>query len=152
MPPMTFAFDYVFFVGGYDKTANKAFKTHETGFPVQISADKNTVTIKPIEEDGAKYYMNAIAGWGQNDASITEPVISDIKLTRGWKDDVKASSSRRTVTNYVEDVNLLTEDCERVVWKSMTDFEKIERIDFKEVEPVVITMDKLEAAFAKYSK
>jgi hypothetical protein len=28
MPPMTFAFDYVFFVGGYDKTANKAFKTH----------------------------------------------------------------------------------------------------------------------------
>ena len=96
--------------------------------------------------------MNAIAGWGQADASITEPVISEIKLTRGWKDGAKASSSRRAVTNYVEDVNLLTEDCERVVWKSMSDFSKIERINFKEVEPVVITMDKLEAAFAKYAK
>lgn len=152
MPPMTFAFDYVFFVGGYDKNTNDAFKTHETGFPVQISSDKNTVTIKAVEENGGKYYMNAIAGWGQADASITEPVISEIKLTRGWKDGAKASSSRRAVTNYVEDVNLLTEDCERVVWKSMSDFSKIERINFKEVEPVVITMDKLEAAFAKYAK
>lgn len=150
MPPMTFAYDYVFFVGGYDLEANHAFKTHETGFPVEISADKKTITIKACDVDGKPHYMNAIAGWGQYDAAITEPVVSEIKLTKGWT-DTKASDTRSAGRTYVEKVNIEDEACERIVWKSMTKFPERENIKFEEAEPCIITMEMIEEALEKYA-
>ncbi|MBQ8484203.1 MAG: hypothetical protein IJ504_07875 [Bacteroidales bacterium] len=150
MPPMTFAYDYVFFVGGYDLETNHAFKTHEKGFPVEISADRKTIIIKACDVDGKPHYMNAIAGWNQYDAAITEPVVSEIKLTRGWT-ETKSSDTRSAGRTYVEKVNIEDEECERIVWKSMTKFPERENIRFEEAEPCIITMEMIEESLEKYA-
>jgi len=147
--PMSYVYDYVFFVSGYNHDQGTGFKTHEEGFPVEISADRNTIIIKSAMHQGAPHYMNATAGWGQADASIIEPVISEVKLTRGWTEtkssDVIGSSRR----NYVEKVDMSTEDATRLVYKSMTDFP--EPIEFKKVKANVITMEKMNKGLADYA-
>lgn len=147
--PMTYVYDYVFFVSGYSHETGTGFKTHDEGFPVEVSADKNTIIIKSAMHEGAPHYMNATAGWGQADAAVTEPVISEIKLTRGWtetKSSEVVSGSRR---NYAEKVDMATEDAQRVVWKSMTDFP--EQVEFQKVKVNAVTMDALNKAIDEYA-
>lgn len=160
MPPMTNWQDTPFFVGAYNRESNHGYRgpgeDMPGAFPVEISADKNTIVIKGIEASldngtGQKgtHYMNAIGGWGQYDAQIIRPIISEITLKRGWT-ETKAfnapSSSRR---NYVEKPELSSEDCTPVVWKSMTEFE--EPVKVRKVEPSIVTMEQVEKALEKYS-
>ena len=106
--------------------------------------------IKACDVDGKPHYMNAIAGWSQYDAAITEPVVSEIKLTKGWT-ETKSSDTRSAGRTYVEKVNIEDEECERIVWKSMTKFPERENIEFKEAEPCIITMEMIEESLEKYA-
>ena len=89
VPPMHAWPGYPFHVGAYDKGSNYFFtKTNSSvpGFPVEISPDKNTITIKPIElldEKGevVRYYMNAVGNNGGT-YELVAPVISEIVLKR----------------------------------------------------------------------
>lgn len=89
VPPMHSWPGYPFHVGAYDKASNYFFtKTNSSvpGFPVEISPDKNTITIKPIEllDDAGntvKYYMNAVGNNG-GVYELVAPVISEIVLKR----------------------------------------------------------------------
>lgn len=89
VPPMHSWPGYSFHVGAYSQTSNYFFtKTNSEvlGFPVEISPDKNTITIKPIElldEKGevVNYYMNAVINNGGS-YELVAPVISDIVLKR----------------------------------------------------------------------
>lgn len=89
VPPMHNWPGYPFHVGAYDRASNYFFtKTNSDvlGFPVEISSDKNTITIKPIvllDQAGneVKYYMNAV-GFNGSQFELVAPVISDIVLKR----------------------------------------------------------------------
>ncbi len=54
------------------------------GFPVEISSDYNTITIKPITVDGSVYYMNAASANGMMNpyGPMGSYIASDILLTR----------------------------------------------------------------------
>ncbi len=59
---------------------------YENGhFPVEISEDKNTITIKPIEYEGSLYYPQCCS-WSGVSFEAQGLVISDIVLTRGWSE------------------------------------------------------------------
>lgn len=73
-------------------------------FPVEVSEDRNTITIKPFvyqDEDGKNktFYPNMIGIDNTMLTTILEnPVISEVVLTRGWNEegsDKKQSSVRR---------------------------------------------------------
>lgn len=152
MPPMLNWGDTPFFVTAYDRVSNHGYRAPAENmpgaFPVQVSADKNTVVIKgvnaAIAEDSsemAMHYMNAVGGWGSYDAQIYSPIVSDITLKRGWT-ETPAKQSAAVRSNYVEKPEISTEDCTPVVWKSMTKFDKVQQ--YRRVEPEAFTMDKLQ--------
>ena len=60
-------------------------------FPVELSADKDTITIKGFVANSTKYYPNVI---GEDYSIMTGtvyildyPIVSDVVLTRGWNED-----------------------------------------------------------------
>lgn len=160
MPPMLNWHDTPFFVGAYNRESNHGYRAAGEdmpgAFPVEISADKNTIVIKGVEASldngtGTKgtHYMNAIGGWGQYDAQILRPIISDITLTRGWTETATANAWIGARGNYVEAPVLSSEDCTPVIWKSMTEFK--ETLKPRKVEPSIITMEMVEKALEKYA-
>ena len=87
MPPMHGWPGYPYYVGAYDGSKYGFYDANADypGFPVEISQDK--VVIKPMEVNGAKYYMNAF-GFSQDAVAAGSadviPIVSEIVLTRGW--------------------------------------------------------------------
>ncbi len=74
-----------------DKASNGFFN-----FPVEISEDKNTITIKPVEISGDKYYMTLgyVFSGTTNWAFPSNRIIStDIVLTRGYDAPEKETSA-----------------------------------------------------------
>ncbi len=51
-------------------------------FPVEISEDGNTITIKPITHGGINYYPNSAIYYGSDQYSVSVAVSSEIVLTR----------------------------------------------------------------------
>ena len=159
MPPMTYAYDAVYFVGGLNEEKNTAFKSHETGFPVEVSADMKTIKIKPVTKDGVPHYMNAIGGWGQNDATNPVwPVISEITLTKGWHGETQTSNASvmpdksRVKGNPVK---LTTHDARKVVMKSMTglpEVMKVQKIDNPMILTEEVLNDYLDNLAKKYNR
>lgn len=54
-------------------------------FPVEVSADRNTITIKPLVYNGIEFFPNMIGiDYSMNQTILENPVVSEIVLTRGW--------------------------------------------------------------------
>ena len=93
LPPMHSWPGYPFYVAGVASGYAVMNSNEEIpGFPVEISEDKNTITIKPImvsvdNSSAVPCYMNAV-GMGSSDGSleVVATVVSEIVLTRGWKE------------------------------------------------------------------
>lgn len=153
---------YTYYVGGvgagvgvYDATENYP------GFPVEVSEDMNTLTIKPIVLTGGseqqKLYMNAL-GINPQDPTTVEliaTVISDIVLTRGWTEHVKTSAAPCAVPSTVKamtmDGDVVRKAPEVRRYKSMTRLEAKPRTEYKRDEtPNVVTMDMLQKTSAQY--
>ena len=55
--------------------------------PVEISADKQTVTIKSYtDEDGNVYYPNVVSNGYWGPTIFASQVVSDVVLTKGWSE------------------------------------------------------------------
>ena len=97
LPPMAqWARPDVFYMGAYDKQGGHFFDegpAEDPGkiveFPVEVSKDYNTITVKPIilpavSGDGTTaYYINAI-NYTPQGIFANAPIVSDLVLTRGW--------------------------------------------------------------------
>jgi hypothetical protein len=101
LPPMTNARGMTYYLTAYDAETNNGYTSREDGkaaFPVEVSADKQTITIKPlVMEDGTKLYPNAV-GVGGTGTVLAAPVLSEIVLTKGWngpKNQTKLSSAQK---------------------------------------------------------
>lgn len=65
-------------------------------FPVEISADGNTITIKPMVLDGVNYYpnMGAVQDQYYTQFAVASSVISEIVLTRGWSGESQKAKAK----------------------------------------------------------
>lgn len=161
LPPLHNWPGYPFYVGGvadgqafYD--ANESYP----GFPVEISEDLNTITIKPIVlTDGTQeysYYMNAIGSNPQNGLEIISTVLTEIVLKRGWTETAATASVKSFGFNpcSVDAVDMngsyVYEAPKAAVYKSMTDFEVKALPAYKFVEKGnVVTKDMVDKTSEK---
>lgn len=83
---------------GYQSTMTGGDNYQNGHFPVEISEDKNTITIKPIEYMGSYYYPQCCS-WSGVSFEAQGLVISDIVLTRGWTEpeEVPGTESKAQV-------------------------------------------------------
>jgi hypothetical protein len=133
------------------------------GFPVEVSEDMNTITIKPIVlSDGNEqqvFYMNAMGGNPQDPSSldIVATVISEIVLTRGWNETKSVKAVPAAVPSKVKAVTMdgapVTKAPAARRYKSMTKLEVEPAHEYKYDEtPNVVTMDMVEKTSAKILK
>ncbi len=158
LPPMHAWPGYPFYVGGVGKGADGStvafYDSNETikGFPVEVSDDLNTITIKPIVlTDGSKnysYYMNALGFSGQyGSMELIATVNSDIVLTRGWTETKSAPANYVAAPSKVKAASIDGKPARELpkarVYKSLTDFSKIKPLRQYKVDetPNVVTMD-----------
>jgi hypothetical protein len=71
--------------------------------PVEVSADKQTITIKPFEYEGDTYYPNAysISSWDGSMSPYNTTIVSDVVLTKGWSEadeDTDVAAVRKNAT------------------------------------------------------
>ena len=56
-------------------------------FPVEVSEDRNTITIKPFIYNDMEFYPNMLGiDYAMNQTILENPVVSEIVLTRGWSE------------------------------------------------------------------
>ena len=161
LPPMSNWPGYAFYTGGVaDGMAFYDSNESYPGFPVEISDDLNTITIKPIVlNDGATdyyYYMNAIGVSQQGGLEIISTVITDIVLKRGWTETAAASSKvacsapANSVTAINMDGSYVNELPKAVVCKSMTEFKAQELPSYTHKEKAnVVTKEMVDETSAK---
>ena len=114
-------------------------------FPVEVSADRNTITIKPLayEDETGKvtmFYPQMIGMDTKTYQSILEnPVVSEIVLTRGWKDssEKKSVSRRSTVANVPVAGELPVRN-----YKQRTSFSEVEQL--KVIEGTMVSVEQFE--------
>lgn len=160
MPPMHNWPGYPFYLGGVgDGVAFYDANEQYPGFPVEISDDLNTITIKPIvlndgKEDHA-YYMNAIGSNPQAGLEIISTVVTEIVLKRGWTEtrSAKPQMMFAGTPDYVEAVDLngayVPEHPKAAVCKSMTEFKagQMPAYNYRE-KANVVTKDMVDEASA----
>ena len=170
-PPMANWQDIPFFMAAYNPEQNHGYKSEVVSangategqvimpgeFPVEV-VNNDKIIIKPVkatlyDEPGAEFYThypNAIGGWGQGDAQMLRPVVSEITLTRGWKSTTSSVSSTRPQAEADQKVNLTGEDVVPVVVKSLTPIKNIEVPVFEQKEMYVLTQDMVDASISSY--
>lgn len=169
-PPLTAWPGYPFYLGGVNAGAENPVAFYEAtedvkGFPVEVSADGNTVTIKPIVIDASlasaylpagTYYMNAIGIQPMtSEMELVGTVQTEIVLTRGWN-GVAAKSVDNVRPTSVQAVSLdgtpVEELPEAMKIRSMTKLDP-EAYFGTMAEPVgVVTLDMVHESMEKLSK
>lgn len=70
-------------------------------FPVELSADKDTLKIKGYTANGEKYYPNIVGAeetlYGTQ-YILEKPIVSDVVLTRGWTGDDEPAVSTKSAS------------------------------------------------------
>lgn len=122
-------------------------------FPVTVSEDRNTITIHPImyplditkPDELTPFYPQMIGVDYSTMQTICEnPVVSDIVLTRGWKEPENSQQSSPAVRSFSqsESVPVEVDPLFKGTFKSMTGFP--EPIELKEMELKPSTLDEFE--------
>ncbi len=153
LPPMHSWPGYPFYVGGVGGEGDNriAFLDGEDvsagalpGFPVEISDDYQTITIKPIVRSDVNYYMNAV-GVAQGSYELISTIFTEIVLTKGWKDSgskPKSKAKSKAQETFASRVNGPAAAPEARIYKSVTKLEPAVRKNFKVDEsPNIVTMD-----------
>ena len=103
-----------FYFAGYDPVGNYAVTYGTDGmpsFPVEVSADGNTIKIKPyvyVDKEGkqTKFYPNMIGVDNSMQQTFLEnSVVSEVTLTRGWTEPSTGKSSAVAASAASFDVN-----------------------------------------------
>lgn len=120
-------------------------------FPVELSEDKNTITIKPIVNNGLSYYPNLIGIDPMTGRYVADkPLVSEIVMTRGGLDlsseAVAVKSSARKASAAVKPASKV----KPVVYKRHTDFSNVRK--YVEMEIKALTPEKYEQNVERYKK
>ncbi len=121
----------------YDEEGNPT-----TGyFPVEVSDDKNTLTVKPLEYNGQSYYP-VCASWSGVQFESKSYSVGNLELTRGWVEGTAAivpvENSRAKLLN--QPISMGGEaPTKQVKGRALTHFELENPITFKQVEANILT-------------
>lgn len=174
LAPMANWMDYPYYLVAYDRITNDGYMNVPAGFPVEISDDMQTITVKPIwmifssdgmsysivepgTEGATPYYPNAV-GINNGSTELIGTVVSEIVMKKNAAADVSAApaSKARAVRPQVMNPDgspVALEDVRN--YKDMSDLKSFEKVDKKEYprrEIKVITTEKVEAAFRDYAE
>lgn len=115
-------------------------------FPIEVSEDKATITVKPLEysdAEGTVYvlYPQMIGIDNQTGQTILEnPVVSEIVLTKGWNEAQKASSVQKSSRRSSASSAVRPEgDFPKITYKQMTGLDSAPEL--KTIEGTVVTVD-----------
>lgn len=126
-------------------------------FPVEISEDGNTITVKPYVADGDTFYPNmGYISWGSFSTGTYGQIVTDIVLTRGWTEEgadepVETAAVDNNVkyvpANYTQLYNVkpAQKPMPRTVVKALPTFEKVE-MKVVRVEEFKANVEKLRKA------
>ena len=157
------SYNAYYFAGASDKaympynTAVQAEYPCENGqFPVEISEDGNTITVKPYVAAGDTFYPNmGYISWGNFTMGNYGQIVSEIVLTRGWTEEgtdepvetaAVANGVKYVPANYTNLYNVkpAQKPMPRTVIKAMPNYEK--------VEMKVVSVDEFKANVEKLRK
>lgn len=169
-PPMSFWQRIPFFMAAYNPEQNHGYKSAVVSgregaegevimpaeFPVEIVNDDKFI-IKPVmaplfDEADAKlyaHYPNAIGGWGEHDAQMLRPVVSEITFTRGWKTTASASPSSARQAECVKP-RVPGATWTPAVVKSLTPVKNVTVPTFEQKEMFILTEDMLNSSIKTY--
>ena len=125
-------------------------------FPVEIVNDDKFI-IKPVmaplhDEADAKlyaHYPNAIGGWGEHDAQMLRPVVSEITFTRGWKSTASTATSTSREAEYAKP-RVVCETWTPAVVKSLTPIKNVNLPSFEQKDMYILTEDMLNSSIKSY--
>lgn len=155
LPPAAY-WSVPFYMAGYANkdVNNTVFYYSENGyyaaplvFPVVVSEDKTEIIIKPIQDaSGENFYPNIIGTDSTSGRYILDyPIISEVKLTKGWNETPTKSSSMPKAS--YSDVDPVT-NAPSVTYKSMTRFD--EPVKTRKIEGEIMTLEKMNINMEKY--
>lgn len=150
-----------YFAGASDKaylpynTYVTADYPYENGqFPVEVSEDGNTITVKPFVADDDTFYPNmGYISYGSFSTGTYGQIVTDIVLTRGWTEEpaegeettaVAKAGVKYVPTNYTSLYNVkpAQKPKARTVVKALPTYEK--------VEMKVVSVDEFKANVEKF--
>lgn len=122
-------------------------------FPAEVSADKNTITVKPLTYGEETYYpwaaYNYYGSWSAN-----ARIKSDITLTRGWTEP--AAASKKNTSAAVQPARIASPQGMKFSPvqrpKSRTIFSGKEKVERKTVSYKIATSADIEANMKRYAK
>lgn len=123
-------------------------------FPVTLSEDHTTITIHPLESNGATWYPNVVGestGLGGAITYILEnAIVSEVVLTKGWTEP-EAEEQKPATKSASHKANLrLVGNQERARYTPMTDLRSV-KLPVR-IEGQVTTLEKVEENFEKFRK
>ena len=169
-PPMSSWQRIPFFMAAYNPEQNHGYKSAVVSgregaegevimpaeFPVEIVNDDKFI-IKPVmaplhDEADAKlyaHYPNAIGGWGEHDAQMLRPVVSEITFTRGWKSTASTATSTSREAEYAKP-RVVCETWTPAVVKSLTPIKNVNLPSFEQKDMYILTEDMLNSSIKSY--
>ena len=116
-------------------------------FPVEVSADRNTITIKPLVYDGKEFYPNMIGiDYSMNQTILENPVVSEIVLTRGW---TEPAATRAMSSSAVRGKSIQPKgEFPKSVCKPMTELKATPEL--KTIEGKIVTVEEFKKRADKY--
>lgn len=135
-----------YFAGASDKAyapykvdGSTEYPNENGQFPVEISEDGNTITVKPYVADDDTFYPNmGYISWGSFSTGTYGQIVTDIVLTRGWTEEPAEGEGEQTEavdnrvkyvpTNYTSLYNVkpAQKPMPRTVIKALPTFEQVE--------------------------
>ena len=116
-------------------------------FPVEVSEDRNTITIKPLVYDGKEFFPNMVGiDYSMNQTILENFVVSEIVMTRGWNEP---AASRAMSSSSVNGKSIQPKgEFPKSVCKPMTELKAAPEL--KTIEGKIVSVEEFKKRADKY--
>ena len=116
-------------------------------FPVEVSEDRNTITIKPLVYGGKEFFPNMVGiDYSMNQTILENFVVSEIVMTRGWNEP---AASRAMSSSSVNGKSIQPKgEFPKSVCKPMTELKAAPEL--KTIEGKIVTVEEFKKRADKY--
>ena len=116
-------------------------------FPVEVSEDRNTITIKPLVYGGKEFFPNMVGiDYSMNQTILENFVVSEIVMTRGWNEP---AASRAMSSSSVNGKSIQPKgEFPKSVCKPMTELKAAPELN--KIEGKIVTVEEFKKRADKY--
>ncbi len=117
-------------------------------FPVEVSADRNTITVKALDINGMAFYPNALFSyWGQMSICLPK-YVSEWTLTRGWSEEAATASVSAKERTGAGDLSVAKPDTKRA--RQLSRVALVEPVKYGKGEITPVSLEESHARIKKY--